>query len=223
MSVQAVLPFELDNNEKLLFIKTPNQQTIISKYEKNKTTIKHVIEALKNKYKYGYIIDNVLKNDIILQKNGEQLQDHKNLEYYGISSGNYIDSIDIIPNKYVNKNIYNGKEEHQSVKEEIEICIITLSGKTINIIIPNDQKVINLKYEIYNREGIPPEQSRLIYSGHQLHDQQKLDDYKIVNGATIHLVLRLKGGMFNEVSGRNGGYEKIQSTLEYILEIDNDS
>jgi len=97
-----------------------------------------------------------------------------------------------------------------------------MNGQTISFNIASNEKVINLKYMILDKEGIPIVQQRLLFSGHQLDDDKRLDDYTIKDNSNIHLVLRLRGGMFNEVSGRNGEYEAIKSTLEYILEIDND-
>ena len=54
--------------------------------------------------------------------------------------------------------------------------------------------VQHLKNQLQDREAIPQEQQRLIFAGKQLDDNRQLSDYNMQKDATIHLVLRLKGG-----------------------------
>ena len=86
----------------------------------------------------------------------------------------------------------------------MQLFVKTLTGKTVSIEIEEGESIEDVKAKIAEKEGIPPEQQRIIFGGQQLQDGKTVDDYNIGDDATLHLVLRLRGGsILSKALGNN--------------------
>ena len=137
-------------------------------------TVNFLVEQVKPK---------ILKTDgkeVVLQRNDQPLPMEATLSSLGITQGTRLEC----------PMVFGG-----------QIFVKTLTGKTLTLDVKAWDTIGALKAMIQEKENIPPDQQRLIFNGKELEDEKMCNECGIEREVTMHLVLRLRGGMYDVISG----------------------
>jgi len=138
------------------------------------------IDAIKQKIQNH---EGIAINEQKLTFAGKLLDGTNSLQDYNIQSDSIIN---------MNLGLVGGGNNDGDSKQ---IYIKTLQGKNITLDVKNTDTIASIKDKIKDIEGIPVDQQRIVFNGKQLEDNNTIADYGIEADSSLHLVLRLRGGM----------------------------
>lgn len=101
--------------------------------------------------------------------------------------------------------------------EPIQFKAVTITGRVISIQLRPNDTILQIKQEIYKQDQLPLDQQRLVYNGATIDDDKIIQECGITPNARLHLVLRLRGGMFHSSSSRSD-YQTLSYECKEMLD-----
>jgi ubiquitin-like protein Nedd8 len=199
--------------QKVLKVNTFDNKSIWFRYSPGRKTINDITNAITNNIgyrcntvdKFSYRVDNKMLYDRFEKENPtktpEELLDALEtlqLVHYRVPTPVFIEPA-----------------------ETIRVTVQTLSRRTLpQISTTASTTVEQLKRQIEDAHGISVECQNLIFNGKRIQDDQTLEKYGIINDSMLYLTLSLRGGMYNEISGKDGTYSALPELMIYDLDTD---
>jgi hypothetical protein len=199
----------LENNSVINFI-TLNGVNMYGIYDPNTTTLLQVLEAFNNNYQCKEINNNeinIISNE--LRQSVYDLNQNTLMKDFNLSK---ITKFKLMHDKNRKVYGYNNIINNPNIKPSdpkprlIQVFCKSLLGKSIIIDIMSNATIEDLKIEIEKKERMPIDAIRLLFSGVELQNFIYLYEYGIQEESIIYIIIRLRGGMFHETSGKNGIY-----------------
>jgi hypothetical protein len=188
-----------------LTVETFDEKSIILQFTEGTKTFRNALAAITDRESIGYYCHGIEK--IAFSKGGRQMAE-EDLDQVIAGEVDSLKMVEYIP----------PRPPILDTDERVNLVIIPLTNISFNVCLSPNSFVYDLKCSIGYVHGIVAEQFRLIFNGKHLEDERTLMDYGIVDGSKVHLILRLRGGMYHSVSGRSGKYTPLASVTIFDLD-----
>lgn len=227
MSTSIIDTITLPSDAGVVHFKTLANKNIFVTYKRNQSTIRQIVDKLNDNYDCK-ISSGTMRYFSLQLKNWVSEEDFdKTPQKCGLDSKTTIYlKVDhkYDPTKTEDDYAKIAKEKQEYIKtidtSGPQIFVKTLTGPnacTYTIPVSLNQSVYDLKLLIEQKTDVPPDEQRLLFAGKQLEDGRSIHQYNIRAESTLHLVQRLRGGMYHETSGKNGDFQKL---ADCVLNID---